>query len=117
MKLKSFNKLYRRTLALVFAMFTLTVLLFIFIIFLLARTNLFGAEIISENTGLIVVACIVSLLIVAQGITIFWSRRINRPVEIISSVVNRVAQGDFSVQIDSSKFKNEMKDLANDLNK
>ena len=117
MKLKSFNKLYRRTLALVFAMFALTVLLFIFIIFLLARTNLFGAEIISENTGLIVVACIVSLLIVAQGITIFWSRRINRPVEIISSVVNRVAQGDFSVQIDSSKFKNEMKDLANDLNK
>ncbi len=117
MKLKSFNKLYRRTLVLVLAMFALTVLLFIFIIFLLARTNLFGEEIISENTGLIVVACIVSLLIVAQGITIFWSRRINRPVEIISKAVNRVAQGDFDVQIDLSKFKNEMKDLADDLNK
>jgi len=117
MKLKSFNKLYRRTLALVFAMFALTVLLFIFIIFLLARTNLFGTEIISENTGLIVVACIVSLLIVAQSITLYWSRRINRPVEIISNAVNRVAQGDFDVQIDSSKFKNEMKDLADDLNK
>ncbi len=117
MKLKSFNKLYRRTLALVFGVFALTVLLFIFIIFLLARTTIFHSEIISENTGLIVVACIVSLLILAQGITIFWSRRINRPVEIISDAVNRVAQGDFSVQIDSSGFKNEMKDLANDLNK
>lgn len=117
MKLKSFNKLYRRTIAVVFAMFALTVLLFIFIIFLLARTNLFGEEIISENTGLIVVACIVSLLLLAQGITIFWSRRINRPVEIISKAVNSVAQGNFDVQIDSSKFKSEMRNLADDLNK
>lgn len=117
MKLKSFNKLYRRTIAVVFVMFALTFVLFIFIIFLLARTNLFGEEIISENTGLIVVACIVSLLLLAQVITIFWGRRINRPVEIISNAVNRVAQGDFNVKIDSSKFKNEMKDLANDLNK
>lgn len=117
MKLKSFNKLYRRILALVLVMFGLTVLLFLFIIFLLARTNLFGTEIISENTALIVVACIVSLLIMTQSITLYWSRRINRPVEIISNAVNRVAQGDFDVQIDSSKFKNEMKDLAADLNK
>lgn len=117
MKLKFFNKLYRRTIAVVFAMFALTFVLFIFIIFLLARTNLFGEEIISENTGLIVVACIVSLLLLAHVITIFWGRRINRPVEIISNAVNRVAQGEFNVKIDSSKFKNEMKDLANDLNK
>lgn len=117
MKLKSANKLYRRTLILVFAMFGMLVLLFLFIMFLLARTNLFGNEVISENTGLIVVACIVSLMILTQGITIYWSRRINRPVEIISKAVNRVAQGDFDVQINSSKFKNEMKGLADDLNK
>lgn len=117
MKLKSINKLYRRTLILVFAMFGMLVLLFLFIMFLLARTNLFGNEVISENTGLIVVACIVSLMILAQGITIYWGRRINRPVEIVSEAVNRVAQGDFDVQIDSSKFKSEIKILADDLNK
>lgn len=117
MKLKSANKLYRRTLILVFAVFGMLVLLFLFIMFLLARTNLFGSEVISENTGLIVVACIVSLMILTQGITIYWSRRINRPVEIISNAVNQVAQGNFDVQIDSSKFKNEMKGLADDLNK
>lgn len=117
MKLKSFNKLYRRTLAIVFVMFALTVLLFLFIIFLLTRTSLFDREIISENTGLIVVASIVSLIILAQGITIFMSRRFFKPIRIVSDTINRVAQGDFSVQIDSSKFKNEMKNLANDLNK
>lgn len=117
MKLKSFNKLYRRTLAIVFVMFALTVLLFLFIIFLLTRTSLFDREIISENTGLIVVASIVSLIILAQGITIFMSRRFFKPIRIVSDAINRVAQGDFSVQIDSSKFKNEMKNLANDLNK
>ena len=114
MKLKSFNKLYRRTLAIVFVMFALTVLLFLFIIFLLTRTSLFDREIISENTGLIVVASIVSLIILAQGITIFMSRRFFKPIRIVSDAINRVAQGDFSVQIDSSKFKNEMKNLAND---
>ena len=117
MKLKSFNKLYRRTLGLVFAMFALTILLFIFIIFLLARANLFETEIISENTGLIVVASIVSLMILAQGITIFASRHFFKPIRIISEAINRVAQGDFSVQIDTANFRNEMKDLANDLNK
>lgn len=117
MKLKSFNKLYRRTLAIVFVMFALTVLLFLFIIFLLTRTSLFDREVISENTGLIVVASIVSLIILAQGITIFMSRRFFKPIRIVSDTINRVAQGDFSVQIDSSKFKNEMKNLANDLNK
>ena len=117
MKLKSFNKLYRRTLAIVFVMFALTVLLFLFIIFLLTRTSLFDREIISENTGLIVVASIVSLIILAQGITIFMSRHFFKPIRIVSDAINRVAQGDFSVQIDSSKFKNEMKNLANDLNK
>ena len=117
MKLKSFNKLYRRTLAIVFVMFALTVLLFLFIIFLLTRTSLFDREVISENTGLIVVASIVSLIILAQGITIFMSRHFFKPIRIVSDAINRVAQGDFSVQIDSSKFKNEMKNLANDLNK
>ena len=117
MKLKSFNKLYRRTLAIVFVMFALTVLLFLFIIFLLTRTSLFDREVISENTGLIVVASIVSLIILAQGITIFMSRRFFKPIRIVSDAINRVAQGDFSVQIDSSKFRNEMKNLANDLNK
>lgn len=117
MKLKSFNKLYRRTLAIVFVMFALTVLLFLFIIFLLTRTSLFDREVISENTGLIVVASIVYLIILAQGITIFMSRRFFKPIRIVSDAINRVAQGDFSVQIDSSKFKNEMKNLANDLNK
>ena len=117
MKLKSFNKLYHRILAYVICVFCLTVLLFLFIIFLLTRTNIFGTEIISENTGLIMVACVLSLIVLAQGFTIYLSRRFFGPIENISSAINGVAQGNFDVQIDTSKYKNELKNLADDLNK
>ncbi len=117
MKIKNFNKVYHRTLVLVIFAFAMSVLLFLFLIFLLARTSLFKTQIISENTGLVVVASVLSLIIVSQVITIYWNYRINRPVEILSEAINRIAQGDFDVQIDSSGFKNEMKTLAMDLNK
>lgn len=117
MKIKKFNRIYHRTLFLVIFAFSASVILFLFLIFLLARTSLFETEIISENTGLIVVASVLSLIIVSQVITIYWNYRVNRPVEILSDVINHIAQGDFEVKIDSSKFKNEMKSLAEDLNK
>lgn len=117
MKIKNFNKIYHRTLFLVIFAFTMSVLLFLFLIFLLARTSLFKTQIISENTGLIVVASVLSLIIVSQVITIYWNFRVNRPVEILSKAINRIAQGDFDVQIDPSGFKSEMKVLAKDFNK
>lgn len=117
MKLKSFNKIYRRVLSLVFTTFGLTVLLFLFLIFLLARTNMFASEVISENTSLIVVICVVSLMIIAQIITIVFTKWFIRPVNSISYAINCIAKGDFDVRIDSSKFKNEMKEIADDLNK
>lgn len=117
MKIKNFNKIYHRTLVLVIFAFAISVLLFLFLIFLLTRTSLFETEIISENTGLIVVASVLSLVIVSQVITIYWNYRVNRPVEILSDVINQIAQGDFEVKIDSSRFKNEMKSLAEDLDK
>ena len=117
MKIKKFNKIYHRTLVLVIVAFSMSVLLFLFLIFLLARTSLFETEIISENTALIVVAFVLSLIIVSQVITFYWNYRINRPVEIFSDVINQVAQGNFEERIDSSKFKNEMKSLAEDINK
>lgn len=117
MKLKAFNKLYRRVLALVFTTFGLAVLLLLFLIFLLTRTNLFATEVISENTGLVVVLGVVSLMIIAQIITIVFVEWFIQPVRSMSDAINRIAQGDFDVVIDSSKFKKEMKEIADDLNK
>lgn len=117
MKIKSFNKIYHRMLVLVVFSFSISVLLFLFLIFLLARTSLFETEIISENTGLIVIASVLSLVIVSQMIAFYWNYRVNRPVEILSDVINQIAQGDFEVKINSAKFKNEMKSLAEDLDK
>ena len=117
MKIKSFNKIYHRMLVLVVFSFSISVLLFLFLIFLLARTSLFETEIISENTGLIVIASVLSLVIVSQLIAFYWNYRVNRPVEILSDVINQIAQGNFEVKINSSKFKNEMKSLAEDLEK
>lgn len=117
MKLKAFNKLYRRVLALVFTTFGLAVLLLLFLIFLLTRTNLFATEVISENTGLVVVLGVVSLMIIAQIITIVFVEWFIQPVRRMSDAINRIAQGDFDVEIDSSKFRKEMKNIADDLNK
>lgn len=117
MKIKSFNKIYRRVLALVFTTFGLAVLLFLFLIFLLTRTNLFATEVISENTGLIVVISVVSLMIIAQIMTIVFVEWFIHPVKSLSNAINRIAQGDFNVEIDSSKFRKEMKEIADDLNK
>lgn len=117
MKLKTYNKFYRRVLALVFTTFGLAILLLLFLIFLLARTNLFATEVISENTGLIVVLSVVSLMIIAQIITIVFVRWFIQPINTISAELNRIARGDFDVQIDTSKYKKEMKVVADDLNK
>lgn len=117
MRLKKLNRAYRRTAFLVFFVLLVLVLLFLFLIFLLMRTSVFNIQIISENTALIVICAILFLLIVSQGVAIFWSHRITKPVTAISAVISEVAKGNFDVQIDTSKFRDEIRDLGENLNK
>ena len=117
MRLNKINRAFRRTAFLVFFVLCMLVLLFLFLIFLLMRTSVFNIEIISENTALIVICVILFLLIVSQGVAVFWSRRITNPVKSISAVMNEVAKGNFNVQIDTAKFRDEIRDLGDNLNK
>ena len=117
MKLKVFNKLYRRMIFLVFFVFAMLVLLFLFLLFLIFRTSIFDISTISENTSLIVICSVISLLMVSQGMAFFWSRRITKPITTISAAVDEIAQGNFDVHIDDSKFKDEVKVLAENINK
>lgn len=117
MKLKKINRAYHRTAFLVFFGFALLIALFLFLLFLLMRTSVFNIEVISENTALIVIVSVISLLIVSQGVAIFWSHRITKPVAAISLAIDQVAKGNFDVQIDTSKFKDEIRDLGENLNK
>lgn len=117
MKLKVFNKLYRRMIFLVFFVFAMLVLLFLFLLFLIFRTSIFDISTISENTSLIVICSVISLLMVSQGMAFFWSRRITKPIITISAAVDEIAQGNFDVHIDDSKFKYEVKVLAENINK
>ncbi|MGN0571907.1 MAG: ATP-binding protein [Candidatus Fimenecus sp.] len=117
MRLNKINRAFRRTAFLVFFVLCMLVLLFLFLIFLLMRTSVFNIEIISENTALIVICVILFLLIVSQGVAVFWSHRITTPVKSISTAIDEVAKGNFDVQIDTAKFHDEIRDLGDNLNK
>lgn len=117
MKIKGFNRIYRRMLFTVVAVLTLLVALFFFLLFLIFRTSFLNVDVISENTSLIVTCSVISLLIAGQALAIYWSRRVTKPVEEISEKVAEVAQGNFDVHIDTSKFKHEIKEMAEDFNK
>lgn len=117
MRLKKINRAFRRTAFLVFFVLSMLVLLFLFLIFLLVRTSIFDIQIISDDTALIVVCTVLFLLIVSQGVAIFWSHRITKPVKSISAVIDEVSKGNFDVQIDTLKFHDEIRDLGENLNK
>ena len=120
MKLKGLNFFYRvysRMLYIMTAAFALLVLLLLFLLFLLLRMSLFDIVNISDSTGLIIACCVISVLIVSQFVTVLWIRAVSRPAAEISAAAARVAEGDFTVQIDTSGFKNEMHDLGESLNK
>ncbi|MGN0520194.1 MAG: ATP-binding protein [Candidatus Fimenecus sp.] len=117
MRLSKINRAFRRTTFLVFLVLCALVLLFLFVVLLLMRTSFVNIEIISNNTALIVVCVAIFLLIVSQGVAIFWRYRITKPVESISAVMDEVAKGNFDVQIDTAKFHDEIHDLGENLNK
>lgn len=115
--LKKFNKIYRRMFGLVAMVLVLLLLLAVFIVFLLLRDSVFDVDSISESTGLIVLIIVVCLLIISQGMSMFWIRRISRPSAAISSALAKVAVGDFDVRVDTSNFKGEMLQLGNEINR
>lgn len=118
MKIKGFNKLYRRMIGLVTVIFALLIVLFLILLFLVFRTSIFNVNInISNHTFLIVICSIISLLLVSQGMAIFWSRRITKPIAQISEAVDNIAQGNFDSKIEVKGFKHEIKVLAENINK
>lgn len=117
MKLSKIDRAFRRTAFIVFFVLCMLVVLFLFLIFLLMRTSVFNIQIISENSALIVICVVLFLLIVSQGFAVFWSRRISKPVKAISAVMTEVAKGNFDVQIDTSSFHDEIRELGENLNK
>ncbi len=117
MRLKKINRAFRRTAFLVFFVLCMLVVLFLFLVFLLMRTSIFDIQIISDNTALMVICVILFLLIVSQGVAVFWSRRITKPVKSISAVIEEVAKGNFDVQIDTLQFHDEIRELGENLNK
>lgn len=117
MRLKKINRAFRRTAFLVFFVLCMLVVLFLFLVFLLMRTSIFDIQIISDNTALMVICVILFLLIVSQGVAVFWSRRITEPVKSISAVIEEVAKGNFDVQIDTLQFHDEIRELGENLNK
>lgn len=117
MKLKDFNKIYKRMLGLVSGAFVLLLLLFLFLLFLLFRESVFDVKIISENTALIVISCVISVLLISQLAAVIWSKRITKPIAKISYAADRVAKGRFDSKIDTSGFMNELKNLGDNINK
>lgn len=117
MKLKDFNKIYKRMLALVSAAFVMLLLLLLFLLFLLFRESVFDVKVISENTVLIVISCVISVLLISQLAAVIWSNRITKPIAKISYAADRVAQGKFNTKIDTSGFMNELKNLGDNINK
>lgn len=116
-ELKKVNRAYRRAVFWVFFVFFILIVLFLFLLFLLLRTSVFNINAISEHTSLIILCCVISLLIISQGVAVFWSHRITKPVAAISIAADRVSKGDFSMQIDTAGFKGEIRDLGENLNK
>ncbi|MGN1479180.1 MAG: ATP-binding protein [Acutalibacteraceae bacterium] len=117
MKLKDFNKIYKRMLGLISAGFILLLLLFIFLLFLLFRESIFDVKLISENTALIVISCVISVLLISQLAAVIWSKRITSPIAKISYAADQVAQGKFNTKIDTTGFMDELKSLGNNINK
>ena len=115
MKLSKYNKLYRRMLFLVFLVFGLLTILFLFMLFVLIRWFDFAS--VRQNTAIIIFCGVVSLSMVAQVATIFWSRRVTAPLAEISEAVDSIAKGDFEIQLEGGKFKDEIKTLAENINK
>ena len=110
------RRVFRRIFMLVILALLVLGLLYAFIIAFLLDAHFTKTDIIEPQTGFIVVAVTLSLLLITQIITALWMNRITRPAEQISQVVAKVAEGDFEQRVDTSGFKNEMLQVGRDIN-
>lgn len=116
MKLKQYFKSLKKVTFWTFSVFFVLVLVFIFVLFVMTSKSLLGIKLISENTSLIIIISVISLLIVSQGVALLMIKRIYNPLEDITRVINEVAKGNFDVSLESSKYKTEMRILADNIN-
>lgn len=116
MKFKEYNKIYRRILFTVACVFVLLVFILANIVLLIVGSD--RIDLTSESYVEIGFICLAAtLILLSQGIATYWVKRITKPIEEITKVTQQVSQGNFDVRIDSSDFRHEMYDLAENLNK
>lgn len=110
------HNLFRRMLYLVSLALVLLVALFAVFIFMAIKMSFI--KVTPGSIAIIVIACaIISILIVTQIATIVWSRKVTKPVTIISDAISKIAQGNFDEPIDTTQFDNEFKTIGESLNK
>ena len=115
-KSKHKNKLYRQVAVAVTSVFLIKILLFLSILLLIFKAKIFEGNFFSNNLLLTVICFIVSLLIVSMGITVITNKIMVKPIAATTEVINNVAQGNFDVEIDTSNFRGEIKNMADDIN-
>ena len=108
--------LFRRIFGLLIGALTIMGIAYACIMAILEGGSIKETGIVEPRTGLIVIAVLLSLLLITQIITALWMKRITRPAEHISSVVSKVAQGEFQERVDTTGFKEEMLFLGEDIN-
>lgn len=115
-KRQAVAKVHKRMLWLIIGAFLLLILLFVLLVFLMLRYQIFSPRYVSEQSSLVLISIIVSVAVLSQGATVVWMNRIRRPVDEIIEVIELVSQGDFGVSIDTSRFRDEMLELGEQLN-
>lgn len=99
----------------VFVTVSAAVLLALGIYYLLGFFNIVEPENIS-NLG-IIASLIISCIIVALVVSYFISRSFEKPVENSVEAINSLAEGDYSVRLNTNKANKELKGLMEAINK
>lgn len=116
--IKTMRRIFKRMLFLIVAVLIVLIVLFVLLVgFLVQYSGVLKETFVKPQTGLIIVCSIVSLLLISQVVAVLWMNRITRPAEHMIKAVEKVAEGDFDIRIDTKGFKNEMLEMGQNLNK
>lgn len=116
MKDKFSYKLYRRIVFLVLFVFVLLILLFAFLVYTIIQLEIFNISSIPQENVLFIFCLTISLLVVSQGVMIYWSNKFIKPLKQVVTAMEKVSAGDFNTKIDTSNFSREVKILGDTLN-
>lgn len=110
------SNLYRRMFLLVLFIFILLILLLAFLAFVTIQLEIFNISNLKQENILLIVCSIIAILIVSQGVMLYWSNKVIKPLKQVVTAMEKVSNGDFNVKIDTNNFTNEFKVLGDSLN-